>query len=107
MSRLRDNLRAFARRGAAMRLEAYGHSCVYEGQSFRATKPPTRDAKTLRDGGFTIEADTTIRFSKSALRVIPQAEHLILVDGQQFRIVEVKDITDPHPEWLLALHTLG
>jgi|688.fasta_scaffold05301_12 hypothetical protein len=103
MSLLRENLRSFARRGAALRLEAYGHPCVYEGIRFRATKPPTRDAKTLRDGGFTIESDTTIRFSKSALRVIPRSGSLITVDGEQFIIVEVKDITDPHPEWLLSL----
>lgn len=107
MSRLKDNLRAFAQRGAAMRLEAYGHPCMYEGVSFRATKPPTRDARTLRDGGFTIEADTSIRFYKGALPVIPRAESLITVDGRQYRIAEVKDISDPYPEWLLALHQIG
>lgn len=107
MNRLRDNLRSFARRGAAHRLELYGHPCEYRGVSFCATKPPTRDARTLRDGGFTVVADTTIRFSKSALRFVPQAEDFITVDGRQYRIAEVKDISDPHPEWQLALHQLG
>jgi hypothetical protein len=107
MNNLRANLRRFAVRGSALRLDAYGHRCSYQGASFRATKTPTRDARTLRDGGFTVEADTAIRFSKSALLVAPKAETLITVEGQEYRIAEVKDITDPHPEWLLALNTLG
>lgn len=108
MSRLRENLRRFAVRGAALRLEAYGHLCVYLGVTFRATKTPTRDARTLRDGGFTVEADTSVRLSKSSLgSIIPAAETMITVDGQDYRIAEVKDIADPHPEWLLALNNLG
>lgn len=107
MSLLRDNLRRYAARGAALRLDAYGHPCSYQGVAFRATKTPTRDARTLRDGGFTVEADTVIRFSKSALRVIPRAETMVTVEGQEYRIAEVKDVADPHPEWVLALHNLG
>lgn len=107
MTRLRDNLRNFARRGAVLRLEGYGRPCEYRGARFFGTKTPTRDARTLRDGGFTVEADTTVRFSKSDLPFTPQAEDMITVDGQQYRIAEVKDIAEPNPEWLLALHNLG
>lgn len=107
MSILRDNLHRFAQRGAAVRLEGYGRPCEYRGTRFLGTKSPTRDARTLRDGGFTVEADTSVRFSKSTLRAAPVAEDLITVDGVQYRIAEVKDIVEPHPEWLLALHTLG
>ena len=107
MNRLRDNLRNFAARGAAHRLEAYGERCEYHGVSFMATKPPVRDARTLREGGFTVEADTSIRFPKTALREIPVAESIVTVGGREYRIVEVKDVTQPLPEWVLSLHTIG
>lgn len=107
MNRLRENLRNFAARGAIQRLQAYGERCEYHGVVFMATKPPTRDARTLRDGGFTLEADTSIRFPKTALRETPVAESIVSVAGREYRIVEVKDVTQPLPEWVLSLHSIG
>ena len=104
---LKDNLHRFAARGAAQRLDTYGHDCLYQGYAFKATRTPIRDARTLRDGGFTLDADLSIRFSKSDLPVTPVAETLITVDGNDYRVAEIKDIDDPFPEWLMALHNLG
>jgi len=102
-----DAIRDLARRGAAQRLKTYGEPCEYHGVAFMATKPPTRDARTLREGGFTAEADTSIRFLKSAISETPVSESIIKVAGREYRIVEVKDVTQPLPEWVLSLHSIG
>jgi hypothetical protein len=100
-------VRSLAQRGAELKLSLYPHACTYEGTDFIATKMPTRDARELRAGGITVDSDTVIRLLKSALPMVPVSETLVLVDGKQYRIAEVKDVSDPIGEWVLALHNLA
>ena len=101
------SVRSLAQRGADLKLCLYGHPCSYKGNTFMATKLPTRDARALRAGGLTIDSDTVIRLLKSALPIVPVSETMVTVDGKEYRIAEVKDVTDPIAEWVLALHNLA
>ena len=93
---------AFAARSSSAREAAWGVSCIYDGQTFRATASSERDARTLRDGGFTQEYDRLLRITRTALTDRPRPETTIDLPDKSYRIKEVRTIPATN-EWLLGL----
>ncbi|MBU3720737.1 MAG: hypothetical protein FGM22_08275 [Burkholderiaceae bacterium] len=93
---------AFAAQAAASRAEVFATDCQYGEETFQGVASTERDARALRDGGFAMAADRTLRVLKSALRATPRPETAISVGGKKYRISEVKNVLHSG-EWLLSL----
>ena len=97
-----SSVSSLAARGVALRDELFGAACFYMGHAFTGSPSAERDARTLRDGGFTLEYDRTLRLAKSALPVAPVPEKAVVISGKKYRIQNVTDIA-ASSEWLLGL----
>ncbi|MFZ4597817.1 MAG: hypothetical protein ACOYNN_04155 [Terrimicrobiaceae bacterium] len=93
---------AFAARGIAARESLNGAECSYQNHEFTGTASPERDARTLRDGGFSMEYDRTLRVAKSALSISFKPETPVSVAGKNYRIKDVRD-APLSSEWILGL----
>ncbi len=83
---------SLAARGIAMRETLFGSTCKYQEHTFTAVATSERDARTLRDGGFSMEYDRQIRMLASALPITPKPETQIEVTGKVYRIKEIRTI---------------
>jgi len=83
---------SLAARGIALRETLFGTPCTYLDHSFTAVATSERDARTLRDGGFSMEYDRQLRFLASSLPLTPKPETQVTVAGKVYRIKELRSI---------------
>lgn len=82
----------FATQSAKVRESIWGLSCEYKGHSFTATASSSRDARQLRDGGFQLEMDRTIRFRSASLPVEVVPHSPMKVAGVSYKVATVAKV---------------